>query len=288
DVLTGSTTNIRVANPQVYLSVKTPDAINKSKVYVRSGVNIGAVRTGEPVSNFGIGSVYIGPFNDTAAGINYPWQADGIYRLCLSPSKPARYYEGFSQAVHVPYPGLGDVLSGAGLPQSLNVVFKSPELPTQHVERLELGNFGRVEGKYTLFVPLAIGSGSTVEYSDVVDGFGSDDLSDLTIERAQVSFTLTSTLPLDVQLTGEALDTEGNTVGSFDATTISANAKDESITIGLTGEIRNFDGIRFTARAVANNPEGKALSPGENITLSHIKVRVSGYYETVLDSDDDE
>lgn len=288
DVLTGSNTDIRVANPQVYLTFKAPKSVNDAKVFVRSGVNVSAVRQNEPVARFGIDAFYVGPFNDASTGINYPWQADGVYRLCLSPVKPERYYEGFSQAVHVPYPGLGNVLSGAGLPQSLDIELQNPELPVQQVAKFALGNLGTVDGKYTMFVPLAIGSGSMVEYSDVVDGWGSEDLDDMTIERAQVMFTLTSTLPLSVELTGEALDTNGNPVGTFDATTIPANAKDREITIGLTGEIRNLDGIRFTARAVADNPDGKALSPNEKIMLSNIKVRVSGYYETVLGDDDEQ
>ena len=50
----------------------------------------------------------------------------------------------------------------------------------------------------------------------------------------------------------------------------------QEINIRITGEIKNLDGIIFTATVLPTSNE--ALAPSQTITLSNLRAKVSGNY----------
>ena len=78
---------------------------------------------------------------------------------------------------------------------------------------------------------------------------------------------------------GYPIDVHGNKINNVDieGAEIEAEAKNKSINIRVTGEIKHLDGISFEAKAVAGDSEA-TLKPTQNITLKNIKVKVSGSY----------
>ncbi len=274
DVLSQEGTNIVLANPQIYLSVNNP--LNTYGAYATTGLQITANRTDQAPKTFALDA----PGYFTVPGT--PGVSD--YSFVLSPKAPAKPYEGYVNPTHVPYTSLSDVLSGDGLPGSLSIEMMDPQLPTQQVNNFRLGqDLGSVEGHYTFYAPLALGAGSMIRYTDTEDGWSSDDLDKMTISSLSVSFTVSSDLPLGVELTGYPIDVDGNQINNVTITGahVPAGAKDMPVTLQTTGSITRLDGIEFTAEVKAGTT-GEALAPTMGLVLKNIRAKVSGFYEDEL------
>ena len=61
-------------------------------------------------------------------------------------------------------------------------------------------------------------------------------------------------------------------------TILRGDASDQTVRIELNGEIKNLDGVKFTA--VVNPVSTEPMAPEQTITLKNIKVTVNGYYLT--------
>ena len=274
DVLNQEGTDIRLANPQIYLGVNNP--LNQYDAYATTGIAITAHREEQASATFELDA----PGYFTIPGI--PGQAD--YNFCLSPKAPAQLYQGYDNAVHVPYTSLSNVLSGDGMPQSLSIEMMDPKLPVQRVNKFRLGeDLGSVEGRYTFFAPLALEENSIIQYSDTEDGWSSDELDHITISTLTVSASVSSDLPLGVELTGYPIDVNGNRINNVEITGahIPAGAKDVPLTLTTTGTITGLDGICFTAVVKAGSSE-EALAPVLGLTLKNIRAKVSGFYQDEL------
>lgn len=170
------------------------------------------------------------------------------------------------------------------MPTRLSIDFVNPQVPEQDVTNFRLGNdLGIVEGTYTFYAPLAFGEGSTVVYSDVVDGWASEDLDALTVETLVVSATISTNIPVSLDFTGSPIDREGRVIDNvvIEGAQIDANAQDQQVNIRISGAFTGLDGICFTAHAVAGADES-ALTPNMSIVLKNVRPQVSGYYEKEL------
>lgn len=269
DVLAQDETNIVLSNPQIYLRLNDP--VGEYNVYAETGLTLSAERENEATKSYSLdkGKLRIG----ASAGV-------GPYTYCLAlPGKPASYYEGYEDAEHVDFSGLADVLSGKGIPHSIGVSLDNPGIPVQTVNGFRLGKLDAVEGNYLFYVPFELGNGTTVVYSDRIDGWSSDDLNDLTISALSVSADITNDLPFDVELSGYPIDANGKIINNvtIEGAVIKGNKADVPLNIRITGEVKHLDGIYF--EAVAHSVDtGKALSPDMTLHLKNIKVTVSGSY----------
>lgn len=274
DALSQEGTNLRLANPQIYLSLENPVA--KYKTYATTGLEITANRNGQQGKTYGL---------DAPGYFEIPGNPDQTeYTFCLSPEVPKPMLEGYAGAKPVGYTELSNVLSGNGLPQSLSINLVSPQLPVQPVSKFKLGeDLGKVEGHYTFFAPLALDADSEIRYTDTEDGWSSEDLDKMTISVLAVSANVTSTLPLDVELSGYPVDKNGHKIGNVEivGAQVEAGAKNKAITITTTGSITELDGICFTAVVSAGSTK-EALNPGQGLVLKNIRAKVSGYYESEL------
>ena len=180
-----------------------------------------------------------------------------------------------------------------GIPTALQLNLIKPEIPTQHVDDFTLGrDLGIVGGDWDLLAPLGLKAGSQIIYADNVDGWNDEDLDHCTIEKLNVSFVVSTDIPVSVALTGYPIDTEGNQIKGADGkpvtiegATVPANAQNVTLNVQTSGVIpsgRGLDGIRFVATARAEK-DGQTLSPGMKFTLSNIRASVTGYYIKDLD-----
>lgn len=273
DFLSQEGTDIRIVNPQLYLDIYNP--LYNYSLYADTGLEI------KSFGRDGTDNIYSldnGTFRVRGDS------SDPYVRFCLSPMQPAKPYEGFEGAEHVPFSGLSDVLSGNGIPERLSVDLVDPRVPRQKVKDLRLGvNLGKVHGKYTFFAPLNLEAGSTVVYSEREDGWNDEDIDALTIQTLEVRVNVTTDIPLALKLTGYPVDKQGHRINNVDIVggDVQANAQAQEVTLRITGEIRHLDGIEFMALATAA-ASGQELKPDMKITLANLRAKVSGKYNKEL------
>lgn len=265
--LAQSGTDIILGNPQIYITINNP-----------MGVYGGEGSTG----------ITLTPWRDNVASA--PVSLDkgtfsindkkgtGPYTFCLSPEKPAKYYQGFEGADHVAFTGLKTVLSGEGLPTRIEVDAANPHFSGKPVRHLPVGrSLTPVEGKYTFYAPLALEAGSKIVYTKRNDGWSDEDLDAVTIETLELTADVTSDINQTVRISGYPLGTDGQPMDvQIEGAEIPANADNYHITIRTTGVIRHLDGFVYTATAASAGAE--PLGPDQHITLKNIRAKVSGKY----------
>ncbi|MCC8113797.1 MAG: hypothetical protein LIP03_07320 [Bacteroidales bacterium] len=275
DVLAQPGTNLVIDNPCIYVQVNNP--LNQYGLTATSSMEITALRDNSAAVSF---------TPDELITIGTPYNASGLYDICLSPSVPNSYDSDFytqGAIEHVTFSSLSHVLAGDGLPQTLKINLTDPQVPVQAVSDFALGtNYEGVNGKYKLVAPFQLAAGSTIVYSDVVDDFG-EDVQKMTITALEVSLTISTNVPVAVDFTGYPIDCNGNRIGNVEiqGAKISANASNEAVTIKISGEVTGVDGIEFEAVATAVD-SSSALSPDMTIELSNIRPKATGYYITEL------
>lgn len=174
------------------------------------------------------------------------------------------------------------MLSGNGIPSQLKINLVDPCINRQKVVKFPLGHsIEPVEGIWEFVAPLALSESSDtptqIVYTDKVDGWGSEDLDALTIEKLEINVMVTNNLPLKANISGYPIDRNGNKIKDVEivGAEVPENANQE-INIRITGEIKNLDGIIFTATVLPTSNE--ALAPSQTITLSNLRAKVSGNY----------
>lgn len=279
DFLNQKGTNLILANPQLYLRANNPLSMYDG-LYAQTGIEITAERVTTTASGSGLDKktfVLDQPFK--IGGKQHVEEFDYV----LAPSKPATPDAAYPDPTFVKFSTLGHVLSGDGLPKKLVVNLVDPMVPCQRIVDFEIGkSYPAVEGSWKFVAPFNLGAGSCIMYSDVVDGWSSDDLDKAVITYLEVSANVTTDIPVGVQFTGAPLGKDGKPIAGAKITgaTLKPMAKDERVTIIVEmpdGGIHGLDGIKF--EAVATAEDGPALSPNMTISLSNIRPCVSGYYE---------
>lgn len=273
DFLSQEGTDIRIVNPQLYLNIYNP--LYTYALYADTGMEIKSFGRDDSEKTYM-------PDNGTfrvAGDVSEPY-----VKLCLSPTVPKEWYDGFDNSEHVPFTSLSDVLSGNGIPKSLSVRLVNPLVPRQRVSNLLLGvDLGKVHGKYSFFAPLNLKAGSSVVYSKREDGWNDEDIDALTVQALEVNVNVTSDVPLALKLTGYPIDKNGNRINNVDILggDVQANADSQPVRLYITGEIKHLDGIEFVAVATAADSQ-VPLNPDMNVKLTNLRAKVSGVYNKEL------
>lgn len=275
DVLSDKATDIRLANPQLYLRITNP--VGAYGVVAQTGLDIKAERENMPTLDFPLPA----PFDIIAdpQPVNY----------CLSPVQPEAYYSEYPGSRHVAYPALSDILSSGniengGLPGSLVIDLDNPCVDNRPAVDLPLGtDLGPVSGEYTFYAPIELASGSRIVYTDRIDGWSDDDVKNITVQTLVVTAVIDSDLPFSLDFTGYPINPQGNRINNVDivGAEVPAGARNFPVTIRITGEVKDLDGIEFTATALPGS-NAEVLKPSQSINLSSIRAKVSGYYNTTL------
>lgn len=280
DVLTDPETRIVLNNPQIYVEMNNPLATYGFKGSL--GVEI---RQKRPA----------GQYEETARldGRLQIRNNQNMQQYLLTPNPDnVTPVPGFKNAEKLAFPGLDRIIYGNGLPQGIDITFIDPRLDRSHVVDFPLGvKLGDLYGSYELVAPLSFGSGSQVIYTGEQGGWGLGIDEELEIESLSVMAHLKSDLPVDLSLSAYPIDENGKIITDngenvevvVEPAVIPSHA-DENIVIKMKGSIQNLDGIRYTVRIAADN-DAATLRPDMNLSLTDIKVKVSGYYESVDDND---
>lgn len=274
DFLAQEETKIKIANPQIYISIDNtcaPYGLGGS-----AGLEITPIRDNEKDTPLKM---------DEKIVIGHD-KGVGPYKYAISPEgtalKPVKEYE---DATKYLFSQLGNVLYGEGLPQKLDVDFINPKIEGT-AENFPLGtNIPSVKGNYLFRAPLALADGSQIIYSGTEDDWNSDALEDLYVQTLELTADVTSTVPLAVRLSADILNKDKQHIGIASATEIPSGAQNYPITISITPEqgrdfISGIDGIFYKAWAISNAPadQAEALSPEQTLKLDNIRVKVSGKY----------
>lgn len=269
DFLNQPGTDLKLANPQIYLNLNNPVA--NYNLYYQTGLELVAVR-GENKT----------PYSpDNGKLIATEVYNPGPYNFVLSPKEPTSPLDDYaSRLQHIPFTGLSDVLSGDGLPEQIEINLLNPGLPFQKVVRFELGNpIDGISGSYDFIAPIALKNGSTIVYSDSKDGWNDEDIDKIKITTLEIEADVTSTIPLEASLVAYPLVVGGNRIPGVKATgSIPANANGKHIIIKMEGTIEHLDGVTF--EATVHPGSENALAPNQTIRLENLRAKVSGSYTT--------
>lgn len=276
DFLAQDGTDLILNNPQIFLSVNNPVA--NEKLGFQTGLKLTSIRDNAPSQDFELDNDYF--------RVGYAAGVSGPYNFCLSPKNPENVPAGFENPQHVEFSTLGNVISGSGIPQMIEIDLVQPQVYRQHVDYFELGrNLDKLEGKWEFLAPLAMKSGSESQiiYTETKDGWNDEDVDAITIQKLEITTEITSTLPLDAVITGYPIDKSGNQISgvSIEGAVIPSGATDYPVTIRITGEVKHLDGITFTA-TVKPGANDEALSPSQTLTLKKVRAKVTGNYTKEL------
>jgi len=277
DLLRQEETNITISNPRLYLAINNPMA--GYSLDATSGLTLTACREDGSRKPY---SLDAGQF----INIGYDKGITGPYTFCLAPDPTAAgSIDGFSNPSPVRYQGLGNVLSGNGLPNTIEVAFDNPHVGPGEVEGFTVPQtLDKIEGRYSFYAPLNLGVGSKIVYDEVTDGWNDDTVEKITIEKLKVNASVTNSLPFDIVLSGYPVDAEGNqckdvkTGAPVSLGSVTVKAGETSpFNLESTGTIKGVDGIRYYATGVVSKAD-VTLRPDATIKLSGIKATVSGFY----------
>lgn len=151
---------------------------------------------------------------------------------------------------------------------------------------------------YSFDATLAFGRNFRLEYTPedikgLAGSLGLGENMDLNVTSLALKFNMTSTIPVDFDLSAVPVDTEGNVIAGAEVTvdgTIKAGRTDaESIspivlTVSASNDaLKTLDGIRLTVSGSSNETsEGIALNREQGIRLTDIKARLVGEFTTNL------
>ncbi|MDE5567611.1 MAG: hypothetical protein K2J12_04125 [Muribaculaceae bacterium] len=274
DVLTQEGTDISIVNPCIYISLE--NALGRYGLTAQTGMTITSYH-GDDAKEFTLNAP--GYFIIDAGG------EEGKSSYCLSPVDPSVKLAGYESAKHVPFTELSGVLSGEGLPSRLGIKLNDPNVNDQPVVDLPLGSdIGEVKGSYEFFAPIALCTGSKIVYSDVADGWGSEDLDHLTITDLHVRASIACEIPLALDAMAYPIDKDGNDIDGvkIEGAKLTAGSEPQTVDIHITGEIKGgLDGIRYEVTATAGSDE-TPLKPDMKIIVTNLRPSVSGYYEKEL------
>lgn len=272
DLLNQEGTDIRIANPQIYVSIDNP-LYNDYQLQTKAGIKL--IPT---------------PKSELTFVTNLTF-TESMNKFCLSPLQPEKMY--VAGSTYVPFTNLGDILSGDELPNKIDIEIVNPEVPQQTVRNFQLGqNLGTVQGDYIFYAPLAMTAEAQIHYTDTLDGWSGDELDRLIVDNLDIDAKVQSNIPFGFKAIAYPIDKSGNKLTKngqpIEATLQSVGTdgtiKDilpalanTSILIEMEGPLKDIDGI--IVKAILNGAEGNhSLKPNQKIQLTDIKLKISGEY----------
>ncbi len=275
--LSESGTDLKLSNPQVYLSVNNP--VWKYYMNCSTRLKLSAVRNNST-------RIFI-PDNDATITLGYALEADN-YNFILAPTQPSQSMippEYSRMPQYFPFTDIKDILSGNRIPDSIYVELIDPQVPLQKVENFALGiELEPMRGTYEFQAPLSLVNGedgSVIIYHTSRSGWD-DQIAKMTLDTIEVEADIDSTVPLGGTLTAVPIDSKGNRMDvTLEGAEFDAKAFNQHITVRSTGVIRDLNGMAFEAVVRPGN-RSEALGPEQSIVLKNVKVKVNGSYSADL------
>ena len=265
-------TDIRIANPQIYVSISNP-LYKDYQIYANAGIEL--IPT---------------PKSDLTFKTNLTFDKT-INQFCLSPTQPEKMY--ITGSTYLEFNNLGNILSGDKLPDKIDIEIVHPEVPQQKVRNFQLGqSLGAVQGSYVFYAPLAMTAEAQIHYSDTLDGWSSNELDNFIVNQLSIEANIQSDIPFGFKAIAYPINKNANkltkngkpieallrSVGT-DGTTkdILPALANTTVLIEMEGPLKEIDGI--IVKATLSGAEGNhSLKPNQNIQLTDIQLKVSGEY----------
>lgn len=272
DLLNQEGTDIRIVNPQIYLSINNP-LYNDYQLQAKAGIEL--VPT---------------PKSDLTFETNLTFDK-AMNQFCLSPLQPENMY--INGSTYVPFANLGNILSGDRIPDKIDIEVINSEVPQQTVRNFKLGqNLGTVEGNYIFYAPFALTTEAQIHYTDTLSGWSDDELDRLKVDNLDIDAKVQSNIPFGFKVvvypidkSGYRLTKNGQPIEAI-LKSVGADGKinnilppiaNTSILIEMEGPLKEIDGI--IVKATLSGAEGnQTLKPNQKIHFTDIKLKVSGEY----------
>lgn len=280
DLLQQSGTNIGLANPQIYVHVVNPIADGKGNVVTASAkIDLAATLDDGTKKEY---KMNLDSKVSASKKDNY---------FVLSPRQPEVMYAGYEEATWVPFDMLADLLRSngnvtstldevaqGGIPKSIDIKVTDAHVRSTNVVDYELGQTHQIHGNYLFYAPLEMSENSSIRYEETVDGW-KESLEDVNVARLNVQAKVSTDVPFELQFRIKPIKEDGTTFdGEYSIATVPAKAKNEAIALTIAGSnLSGIDGIRIEALALSK--EEGALRPDMNISITDLKVQVSGSYK---------
>lgn len=161
---------------------------------------------------------------------------------------------------------------------------------------LRLGHVYSTRLDHELLVPFSFSSGLRVVYNDSVDGMNKD-LKDYEAEGITITADVLNAIPLDLDVTADAVDTEGRAIsgitvgtarvsaaaaaGSYaNAAAIDAAAKTTAITLDMDlsdpALLHRLDRLRFRVAASSTENQKAILSSLQYLAVKNLRLKLKG------------
>lgn len=152
---------------------------------------------------------------------------------------------------------------------------------------LNLGEEYTVKTDYEINAPLQFNEGTTIVYNDSFDGWKGD-LEDLYIKELVVSMDATNTIPLEMQMAVDAVDTEGQVLDDVTAVVsenIQAGTPENPVVTSLNITLKTsnpeafqkLDGLKYSVSAHSSaQTAGQVLNKEQHLRLDKMVIKVKG------------
>ena len=271
DFLTDEEVRIQLTDPRVFLKVS-----NESPASVNFMASLVPVKDGRPMPER---AVAVGHISDKSKQVIIPAKAKD-YVICVHQLSDQ---SGIKADAFVSIPGLNRIVEV--IPDQIRVNDVVAKVLPEAIS-VTVGKSYRVNTVYQIDSPLQFDEGTKILYTDSADGWN-DDAKEFEIRRAVVTLDAENTIPMDMDLTVEALDNDGKVMEQVTATVegrvkagVSKQPTVSPIKIHLTskaGSFRLLDGIQYHVSAVTDaRYKGVTLNAGQLLLLKNIKVQIVG------------
>lgn len=272
DFLNDDEVSINLNDPRIFINVTNPTPVDINLTAQLTPVKDGIMLTDKIVQ--------IGSETEAASQVIIPGNVTD-YRICIHQITDEA---GIEADRIVSVPGLNRLIEK--IPDEIRM---EPVETTavQEFKEIELGGDYRIETDYQLETPLQFNEGTEVIYSEKMDGWGSD-MEDYDFKEVVVSMKATNAIPLDLQMTADAIDVEGNILSEVSATVegnITAGTPNQKTNSELkiilksssTEALHRLDGLTYRVSAkTTREVAGTVLNENQTLKLDDIRIQIKG------------
>lgn len=272
DFLNDDEVSINLNDPRIFINVTNPTPVDINLTAQLTPVKDGTILADK--------SVQIGSETEAASQVIIPGNVTD-YRICIHRIADET---GIEADRIVSVPDLNKLIEK--IPDEIRM---EPVKTTavQTFKEIELGGDYQVETNYQLETPLQFNEGTEVIYSEEMNGWGSD-MEDYDFKEVVVSMKATNAIPLDLQMTADAIDAEGNVLAGVTATVegnITAGTPSQKTNSELkivlksssTEALHRLDGLTYRVSAkTTKEVAGTVLNENQTLKLDDIRIQIKG------------
>lgn len=278
DFLTDNEVKVDLDNPRVLLEV-----LNNSEVDLNFSGELYPYKNGALQDN---AIVRVGTPVNTRNSRTISLKGATNNLLCLSPKNediPAGYK-------WVQVDNLPDLIKN--IPDSIQIENVQVQVRPDTFYTVTLGVDKSVRTDYNLNAPLKFGREFSIVYKDTLNGWN-EDLDNYELKEVQVTLNAINSIPLNLEISAEAIDADGNVMPDVQVTTVGTilapqneeKKSEQKITFILkkdNGRIQNLDGLIIRLDGTACNTEQESswvprtLNAKQTLKLDELRLSIKG------------